>query len=145
MLKLPPKKVVYQDKIELRLMSAREGDLIYKGVIESLKELHRFLSWSHFVSDLEKAKSLYAEFEAKSLRKEEVNFAGFDSQTGDFLFCGSITPGSKLNPLAFDIGYWVVSAYVGFLTWQDLCLSELNYNHALTILRLHRPAHLMPQ
>lgn len=113
MLKTPPKKIIYNNQIELRLMSPRDGQLIYHGVSSSLPELKRFMSWAHFDSDLSKACSAYAEFEAKSLRGEEVNFAGFDSHTGEFLFCCSLIPGSRLNSLAFEIGYWVTSSKTG--------------------------------
>ena len=71
------------------------------------------MTWAHFESDLNKACTIYAEFEARSLRGEEVNFAGFDLHTGEFLFCCSLNPGSRLNPLAFEIGYWVSSPKTG--------------------------------
>lgn len=108
-MKLPPKRVIYNNQIELRLMSPRDGHAIYQGVVASLSELRRFMNWAHYDTDLTKACIVYAQFEAKSLRGEEVNFSGFDFNTGDFLFCCSLTPGSRLNPLDFEIGYWVAS------------------------------------
>lgn len=113
MMKLPPRKVVYNDQLELRLMSPRDGHAIYQGVVESLPELKRFMKWSHFDSDLSKACAIYAEFEAKSLRGEEISFAGFDAESGEFLLCCSLLPGSRLNPLAFEIGYWVSTPKTG--------------------------------
>lgn len=112
-IKLPPKKIVYNDQIELRLMSPRDGQSIYQGVIASLPEVKRFMSWAHFDGDFSKACAIYAEFEAKALRGEDTNFAGFDLHSGEFLFCCSLSPGSRLNPLAFEIGYWVVSSKAG--------------------------------
>jgi len=108
-----PRKVIYDNQIELRLMSAKDGPAIYQGVCESLPELKRFMKWSHFESDLNQACSIYAEFEAKSLRGEEITFAGFDANTGEFLLCCTLFPGSRLNPLAFEIGYWVSSTKTG--------------------------------
>lgn len=113
MFKLPPKKIIYSDRIELRLMSPRDAHSIYQGVISSLPELKQFMNWAHFDSDLNNACTIYAEFEAKSLRGEEINFAGFDFHTGEFLFCCSLLAGSRLNPLAFEIGYWVSSPNTG--------------------------------
>ena len=113
MLKLPPKKIIYNDQIELTLMSPRDAHPIYQGVISSLPELKQFMSWAHFDSDVNKACTIYADFEAKSLRGEEINFAGFDFHTGEFLFCCSLLAGSRLNPLAFEIGYWVSSPNTG--------------------------------
>lgn len=94
-------------------MSPRDAHSIYQGVVSSLPELKQFMSWAHFPSDLNKACTIYEEFEAKSLRGEEINFAGFDFHTGEFLFCCSLLAGSRLNPLAFEIGYWVFSLNTG--------------------------------
>lgn len=113
MLKLPPKNIVYDNSIELRLMSPRDGHSIFQGAMASLPELKRFMNWAHFDGNLAQSCAVYAEFEAKSLRGEELNFAGFDLHSGEFLFCCSLVPGSRLNPLAFEIGYWVVSSKTG--------------------------------
>jgi RimJ/RimL family protein N-acetyltransferase len=113
MLKLPPKKVIYNDQIELRLMSPRDGSSIYQGVVASLPELRRFMDWAHHDTDLAKACSIYAQFEAKSLKEEEVSFAGFDSQTDEFLCCCCLIPGDRLNSRAYEIGYWVASHKTG--------------------------------
>ncbi len=113
MLKLPPKKVVYNNQIELRLMSPRDGSSIYQGVVASLPELKRFMNWAHYDADLAKACAIYAEFEAKSLKGEELSFAGFDPQTNEFLCCCGIIPGDRLNSRAYEIGYWVASHKTG--------------------------------
>lgn len=113
MMKSPPQKIIYDNQIELRLMSPKDGRSIYQGVLESLPELKRFMSWAHGESDFDQSCAIYAEFEAKSLRGEELNFAGFDVKSGDFLFCCSLLPGSRLNPLAFEMGFWVCSAKAG--------------------------------
>jgi hypothetical protein len=47
MLKLPPKKVAYNNQIQLRLMSPRDGSSIYQGVVASLPELKQFMDWAH--------------------------------------------------------------------------------------------------
>lgn len=112
-MKLPPKKVVYQQEIELRLFSPKDGPAIYQGVQASLPELGRFMFWTYFLTDLTQACATYAEFEAQSLRGEDLHFAGFDPGSGEFLLCCSLTPGSRLNPLAFEIGYWVASKHTG--------------------------------
>jgi RimJ/RimL family protein N-acetyltransferase len=90
-------------------MSPRDGQAIYKSVTQSLTELKRFMSWAHFDHN----PTIYAEFERKSLKGEEAHYAGFDLSTGEFLFCCSLLPGSRLNPLAFEIGFWVSSSKTG--------------------------------
>lgn len=112
MLKLPPKKVIYNDQIELRLMSPRDGSSIYQGVVASLPELKRFMNWAHHDTDLAKACVLYAQFEAKSLKGEELSFAGFDPHTDEFLCCCGLIPGNR-NSRAYEIGYWVASHKTG--------------------------------
>lgn len=106
---LPPKSVVYKNFIELRLLSPKDGPAIFQAVQDSQSSLKKFMSWAHYANDLIKACSIYADFEAKSLKGEEANFAGFDVDSGEFLFCASLIPSSRLNHLAFDIGYWVSS------------------------------------
>ena len=113
MLKLPPKKVVYDNQIELRLMSPRDGSSIYQGVVASLPELKRFMEWAHHDANLAQACSIYAGFEARSLKGEELSFSAFDPQTGEFLGCGSLIPGNRLNSCAYEIGYWVASNKTG--------------------------------
>ncbi len=108
---LPPKSILYRNLMELRLLSPRDGAAIFRAVRESLPSLKKFMSWAHYSEDLAKACSIYADFEARSLRGEEVHFAGFDTESGEFLFCASLTPGSRLNRLAFEIGYWVSSKH----------------------------------
>lgn len=112
-MKLPPIKVLYRNQIELRLLSPRDGAAIFAGVRDSLPELRRFMSWAHYGGDLAQACSIYTDFEAKSLKGEESHFAGFDANTGDFLFCASLVAGSRLNPSAYDVGYWVSTKHTG--------------------------------
>ncbi|MFA6915017.1 MAG: GNAT family N-acetyltransferase [Parachlamydiales bacterium] len=108
---LPPKIVLYKDWIELRLLSPRDGPAIFEAVKESLPSLKKFMHWAHYDIELAKACTVYADFEAKSLKGEEANFAGFNITTGEFLFCASLSSGSRLNPLAYEIGYWVASKH----------------------------------
>ena len=105
----PPKKILYKNEVELRVLSPVDGAAIFEGVQESLSELKTFMSWAHRTGDIQEAYQIYGDFEAKTLRGEEANFAGFDPKSGDFLFCASLVPGSRLNERAFDIGYWVSS------------------------------------
>lgn len=93
-------------------MSPKEAPQVHQGVMDSLSQLQRFMRWAHFYPDLEQSRTLFAEFEAKSLRGEELHLMGFDL-TGTFLFCCSIVPSSRLNPFAFEIGYWVCSPIAG--------------------------------
>lgn len=113
MRKLPPQRIVYNDQIELRLMSPRDGHSIYQGVMASLPELKRFMNWAHYETDLAQACAIYARFETKSLSGEELSFAGFDAHTGQFLCCCALVPGCRLNPRAYEIGYWVTSSQTG--------------------------------
>lgn len=113
MLKLPPKKITYNDQIELRLMSPRDGRSIYQAVIASLQELKQFMNWAHHDTDFAQACAIYAQFEAKSLKGEEVSFAGFDARTDNFLCCCGLIPGDRLNPNSYEIGYWVASPQAG--------------------------------
>lgn len=112
-MKIPPKRIRYKNQIELRLLSPNDGPVIFQAVQESKPALKRYMIWAHHANDLVKACSIYADFEAKALRGEEVNFAGFDMQSGEFLCCAALTPASRLNPLAFEIGYWVSSKHQG--------------------------------
>lgn len=113
MLKLPPKKVIYNGQVELRLMSPRDGSSIYQGVVASLPDLKQFMDWAHHDTDFAKACSIYAQFAAKSLKGEELSFAGFDPQTDEFLCCCGLIPGDRLNSRAYEIGYWVASHKTG--------------------------------
>lgn len=131
MMNLPPKTVLYRDLIELRLLSPRDGAAIFQAVKESLPSLQKFMNWAHYDGDLVKACSIYADFEAKSLKGEEAHFAGFDPSSGEFLLCASLSPGSHLNRLAFDMGYWVSAKHqdCGFGTQAAKILTVLAFSY----------------
>lgn len=128
---LPPKSIVYKNFIELGLLSPKDAPAIFQAVQESRESLRKFMSWAHFDADLIQTCSIFADFEAKSLKGEEVNFAGFDAHSGEFLFCAGLTPDSRLNKSAFDIGYWVSSKYQnrGIGTIAAKILTVLAFRH----------------
>lgn len=128
-MRFPPLSISYES-ISLRLLSPKDGVAIFDAVNHSLPELKKFMAWAHYVEDLESAYSIYADFEAKSLRGEEVSFAGFD-QNGDLLFCVSLVPGSRLNEFALELGYWVHSKHtqkgLGTLAARIMTVLAFNY------------------
>lgn len=109
----PALKHLESGDISLRIFSPEDGAAIYGAVQQSLPELKRFMFWAHHTGDLKMACELYARFNAKSLNGEEAHYAGFDSKSGECLFAASLIPGSRLNPLALELGYWVASKHAG--------------------------------
>lgn len=112
-MKQPPKTILYKDLYEVRILSSQDGKTIFEAANESLPALQRFMSWAHIKGNVDDACKIYGIFEAKTLKGEEAHFAGFDAKTGEFLFCASLVPGSRLNSAALDVGYWVTSKRAG--------------------------------
>ncbi len=86
-MRIPPKSVIIQKRCQIRVLSPKDGHSIYRAVNESLPSLKRFMHWAHFVGDFEEALSIYSDFQAKALKGEEANFAGFEINSGEFRKC----------------------------------------------------------
>lgn len=125
------KRITYQDRYEWQIMSPANGEAIFNAIQSSLPSLKRFMSWAHWPNSFEAALSYYRQFEEKTREGCEAHLVGFDKKKGACFGCGSLVPGSRLNPKAFDMGYWVSSSYQGqgFGTLTAKMLVYLGFNH----------------
>jgi len=112
-LRLPPKKITYQDRIEMRPFSLVDSDLIYQAVKDSQSALKQFKAWAHFKKNRETALSIYSALSSKTSIGQEAHFCGFNKGTDDFLFCIGLFPDNRLNQHSMELGYWVSSKHSG--------------------------------
>lgn len=112
-MRLPPKKIIYQDRVEMRPFSLVDSDHIYTAVKDSLGALKQFKAWAHFKKDLETALSIYSSLSSKTSIGSEAHFCGFNKGTDDFLFCIGLFPDNRLNHHSIELGYWVSTKHSG--------------------------------
>jgi RimJ/RimL family protein N-acetyltransferase len=112
-LRSPPKKITYQDQIEIRPISLEDSSLIYQAVKNSIDSLKRFKAWAHFKKDQTTALSIYSLLTANTALGKEAHFCGFKKNTKDFLFCIALFQDNRLNHHSLELGYWVSAEHSG--------------------------------
>ena len=96
-------------------MSADCGAAIFQAVNASRSSLKRFMWWAHLdlAKTQEEANALYNSFYEKTIKGEEANFALIDPKNNACMGCASLVSGSRLNPAALEVGYWIATPYQG--------------------------------
>ena len=110
---IPPARLEYANRFVMRPVEPADIPKIEEARAASLSELHCYMDWSHQVggqnSFLQRVLTQWANY----FRGEDYEMALFDKQSGDFLVYTGFYPSLRLNPHAFEIGYWTSSKHKG--------------------------------
>jgi RimJ/RimL family protein N-acetyltransferase len=110
---LPPARIEYGDRFVLRPVEPSDIPRIEEAKVASLADLHPYMDWSHRISSpayfLNRVLTQWGSY----FRGEDYEMALFDKQTSNFLVYTGFYPSLRLNPYAFEIGYWSSSLHKG--------------------------------
>jgi len=109
----PPEKIEFNENYVLRPVEPGDVPQIEEALQASLKDLQRFMSWSHYPLGKEKFLERVLEQHACYFKGSEYELALFDKKSKEFLVYTGFYPVNRINPLCLEIGFWTASRHAG--------------------------------
>ena len=108
---LPPTRMEYQG-LCMRSPGLSDWEQIENAYNFSLKDLQVFMDWAHHPVPRDKQVERLMEQHARYFLGVEYELALFN-QNGEFLFYSGVYPINRINPKAYEIGFWTSSQHKG--------------------------------
>jgi ribosomal-protein-alanine N-acetyltransferase len=108
---IPPARVEYDERLIIRPVEPKDIPIIEKARNETINDLHVFMDWSHQPLDRQSFLDRILIQWGNYFRGDEFEVAMFDKNSGAFLVYTGFYPSLRINPNAYEIGFWTSAAF----------------------------------
>jgi RimJ/RimL family protein N-acetyltransferase len=106
-----PERII-SDRLELRAVTAGVGEIVNAAIVESEKELARFMPWAIPCPQVRDTEEWCRQAHAKFIRREQLHYHFYLKSTGEFV--GSVGLFNiDWNVPRGEIGYWLRTSQQG--------------------------------